>query len=292
MTTDHAETDEFHLSTSARWSWSVGYGSIVAGFIVGYFSLGRYLYREHARISLFESVGLWWGDGTAFASTTFFVVRYALCGARLPQNRRDVQSLGLWWWLTMLSIVGGLLVDLGMSLRLEWNEYMAFQQARRTQGTVVRIQHHRSVNPNACTLYYLKVDFLDQNNAPHTGEFNVRFPDDAIALIAEAPAIQRQRVGWRINISHSPERPERYWLTSVGWSCGDRLAYMSGLTLVCQMFASALFLQTLWARRCRGELPWWHIVHGPLLLLIEAGLYLIIGCSIASLGHGMFHEET
>jgi hypothetical protein len=249
---------------------------IAAGLVVGVPAFGTYVVAEHQRLSPWERVWVWFGDGVALFWAAVYFVRHTVLGAPLAGPSGSARRTWLLWTLALLSTLAGLGADLWKTLSLRESEREAFGTARRTAGTIHAVKKTRYQQRVGCTLH---CSYADSDGVVHRADFYVRDPDELPNLPpAVVRAVRAERFPVEVAVAYDGDRPKRSWLADLGWKSKTRLYGFSLLVLVFQAIAAAVFLLMLAAARAgTGRLPWWYDLHAVVLVAVQAGVVLLFG---------------
>jgi hypothetical protein len=260
---------------------------ILAGIIVGVLAMGNYLVHEHRRLSGWESLLVWLGDGVALLWFSVYFVRHWLLAKPVKEFRGSKRRITVLWWMVLLSILTSTGVDLWMTLRLRESERQAFARSSRTEGTIEQL----SKTPfSARVAYVLRCRYTDRDQVVRQAVFQVRDPDELPKLAPQvAQAIRQEQLPIQVAVAYDPERPARCWLAELGWDDSQRLCYFSLLVLLFQGLLSLGFMALLTSHHNSEDvLPWWYDQHSVFLVAVEAAVVLLFGGIMLLLGIPLF----
>ena len=250
---------------------------IIAGLVVGAAAFGKHIVAEHRRLSFWDGFWVWIGDGVALFWATVYFVRHTLL--RVPPAEPSGTTRWTWflWVLALLSILASLGTDLWKTTALVQSEREAFETAKRTVGTIHSVT--KTPFPHR-TAYSLHCSYTGANGIAYRADFFVRDPDELPKLApGVVKAVRAEQFPVAVAIAYDEERPQRSWLADLGLKEKNRI--LSGFSigvLLFQTFVAVFFLAALAVTRAStGRLPWWHDMHGVILVAVEAGLALFIG---------------
>jgi hypothetical protein len=265
------------------------YVVIVAGLVVGVAAFGNYFLAEHHRLSFWDGVLVWFGDGVALFWATVYFVRHTLLGVPLVAPPGSARRIGFFWVAALASILTGLGADLWKTLSLRRAEREAFDTACRTVGTVHAATKVK-FEQNDRVAYALHCRYADANQVVHTAVFHLRDPEELPKLPpAVAQAVRAEQFPVAVAVAYDADRPARCWLADLGWRDMTRLHGFSICVLFFQAQAAGVFLLCLaLARGPAGGLPWWYDLHAVVLAAVEAAVVLLFGGVTLLFGYPMF----
>ena len=249
----------------------------VVGLAIGAFAFGSFLLAEHRRLTVTESIFVWFGDGIAFVWFTVYFVRHFIFGTPIGDREPSPAQTGVLWWTALASIIGGMAVDIGYSLLLHADEHNAFASAKQSKGSLEVL---RSANAGINKwMYQVRISFVDDNQKFHSFKQTLGDSRDLRHLPKQlAMAI---RAGQRVDgvtVAYQADRPARAWIVDLGWERTHSLHEFSLLVMIFQVAISALFLLIMTQVRKRdGRFPWWYDLHAVLLIGVEAVFSLLFG---------------
>jgi hypothetical protein len=249
---------------------------IVAGLGVGVLAFDTYVVAEHQRLSPWEGVWVWVGEGVALFWATVYFIRHTVLGVPLTGPSGPPRRTWTLWTIAFLSILAGLGTDLWKTRSLRASEREAFGTASRTVGTIHAVKKTYYEQRVGCTLH---CSYADSNQVVHHTDFYVRDPDELPNLPpGVVQAVRAEQFPVDVTIAYDGDRPKRSWLADLGWKSKTRLYGFSLLVLLFQAIAAVVFLMMLTAARVgTGRLPWWYDLHATVLVAVQAGVVLLFG---------------
>jgi hypothetical protein len=249
---------------------------IVTGLAVGVIAFGHYFIAEHQRLSVWEGVLVWLGDGVTLLWATAYFARHTVLGVPMAERSGSPRRLGFLWFVALLSILASLGTDLWITLSLRASEQEAFGRARRAVGTI------HSATKTAFekrVAYGLQCSYVDANQVVHTVIFQLRDPEELPKLApAVVQAVREERLPVSVTIAYDVDCPRRSWLADLGWQDMTRMHGFSLCVLLFQAMGSVAFFIALGqAFHSTRRLPWWYDLHALVLLAVEAAFVLLFG---------------
>ena len=235
-----------------------------------------YLTIEHHRLEPWKAIGIWTGDLMALFWFARFAFVHAVLGRPLvstftPDRRRTFK-------LIMFAGVAALLVDLGLTLYLMWDERAGYT---RSQPAMAQLTALQVIKRPAATWYEFDCNFTDATGISHHAHLRIqawkhilpsRLPPEVAKALGAAPTARPS-----IPIRYDPRFPVRAWVENNGWDDDNRLYWFSLFTLFIQAAVTGLFLLLLRPRMFYGDMPWWSDIYKALPLASEAFLLLMMG---------------
>lgn len=240
---------------------------ILAGAGMGWWVLGEYFARECGRLSTGELLIAFSGDLTALFWFAVYLVRHVVLGIPIENPGGSRQRKIRLSALAIASMLASLGMDLVVTFWLRGSEHAAFKEARLADGT---IDSRRMYGAR----FRLDCSFTDADGVVHRPVFYVRQPAELAHFDHPvAAAILADRLPAPVRIAYSPHRPARSWLAGVPQH-DKRMHTISLIVLIFQAVACLCFIISLFPFSDVELLPWWHDLHGVVLVAIEAGLVL------------------
>lgn len=270
------ETPATRMSPRAIVGWL--FVLIVAGLAIGALQFGPYFIYEHQRLPFWEGTLVWLGDATALFWFGIFCVRHFLLSVPIEDPPRVLPGRARFvCWLALLSILASLGADLWFTLSLRGSERQAFATSERAQGSIERLTRF-DFGPGKRVVYTLYCSYKDANQVVHSAVFQLRDPDELPNLPPfVGQAVRAERLPVPVAIAYDASWPKRSWLADLGWQDMTRIHGFSLCVLLFQAIGSLVFLLAFVAGIIVRDLPWWHDLHGVVLVALEAVFLLIVG---------------
>jgi hypothetical protein len=235
-----------------------------------------YLVLEHRRLQPWKIAGLWLGDIMALIWFGRFALAHAVLGAPLVSMRLSDRRRRL--WLVGIAVAGAMLVDLGFTLYLMYEERVAYAQAPVASAEVVALYETKR---ELATWYELECRFRDRAGVSRQAHVRVEAWHHVLppALpVAVARMLVKGKPGQApIPLRYDPSFPARAWVDGLGWEDDNGLYWFSLLVLFFQAILGALFVLLLVQHTVGGVLPWWWGTFRVLPLAVEAFWLLAAG---------------
>jgi hypothetical protein len=258
----------------------------LAGLAVGIWAFFPYFEQEHNRLRPWQVILIWVGDAITLGWFLAFVIKHGVLD--YPLRKRSVSSFlaEKEWVFALLSLLGAMSVDFGLTLYLIHEEQIGYQNGEPVAGKILEIRKKTGTNS---TWYELQYTYQDKHGDWYEGCFvheqahGTAFPPTVAPKLVGA--LNAASVPCVVNVTYDQGWPARSWLTDFGCDSCTRLHWFSLFVLFIQGVTLLAFAAAVGIHIHRwGEVPWIFDLYKALPLLIEVVLMVEIGMSYRANG--------